>query len=129
PFKWASQGDVATWDIHADNTGFQNGVHANVYEGLVYYNSRTFAVDPVLATSWKEISPTQVRFALRQGVKFHDGSAFSADDAVFSLQRAMAKTSNFTPYMEGVSKVVKVDEYTIDVLLSAPNPVLLRQLT
>ncbi|MCW5223213.1 ABC transporter substrate-binding protein [Verminephrobacter aporrectodeae] len=129
PFKWASQGDVATWDIHAENNGFQNGVHASVYESLVYYNGRTFAVEPLLATSWKEISPTQVRFVLRQGVKFHDGSALTADDAVFSLQRAMAKTSNFTAYMEGVSKVVKVDEYTIDVLLSAPNPVLLRQLT
>ncbi|WP_029554639.1 ABC transporter substrate-binding protein [Verminephrobacter aporrectodeae] len=129
PFKWASQGDVATWDIHAENNGLQNGIHASVYESLVHHNSRTFAVEPVLATSWKEISPTQVRFVLRQGVRFHDGSAFTADDAVFSLQRAMAKTSTFTPYAQGIRQVTKVDEYTIDVLLSAPNPVLLRQLT
>ncbi|MFN3376248.1 MAG: ABC transporter substrate-binding protein [Burkholderiaceae bacterium] len=128
-FKWASQGEISTWDIHSQNNALQNGLHANVYESLVYYNSRTFEVEPVLATAWKEISPTQVRFTLRQGVKFHDGSAFTADDAVYSLQRAMAKTSNFTPYVQGISRVVKVDNNTIDVFLSSPNPVLLRQMT
>ncbi|MCW5256574.1 ABC transporter substrate-binding protein [Verminephrobacter aporrectodeae subsp. tuberculatae] len=129
PFKWASQGEIGTWDIHSDNNSLAQGIHSWVYESLVYYNSRTFAVEPLLATSWKEISPTQVRFVLRQGVKFHDGSAFGADDAVFSLQRAMAKTSTFTPNTQGIRQVVKVDEHTIDVLLSAPNPVLLRQMT
>ncbi|MDY0107665.1 MAG: ABC transporter substrate-binding protein, partial [Giesbergeria sp.] len=105
PFKWASQGEISTWDIHSQNNALQNGLHANVYESLVYYNSKTFEVEPVLATSWKEISPTQIRFNLRSGVKFHDGSAFTADDAVYSLNRAMSKTSNFTPYVQGISKV------------------------
>src|SRR3990167_5061832 len=129
PFKWASQGEISTWDIHSQNNALQNGLHANVYESLVYYNSKTFEVEPVLATSWKEISPTQIRFNLRSGVKFHDGSAFTADDAVYSLNRAMSKTSNFTPYVQGISKVVKVDASTVDVFLAAPNPVLLRQMT
>ena len=65
PFKWASQGEIGTWDIHSQNNALQNGLHANVYESLVYYNSKTFEVEPVLATSWKEITPTQVRFSLR----------------------------------------------------------------
>ena len=43
-FKWASQGEIATWDIHSQNNALQNGLHANVYESLVYYNSKTFAV-------------------------------------------------------------------------------------
>ena len=128
-FKWASQGEIATWDIHSQNNALQNGLHANVYESLVYYNSKTFAVEPVLATSWKEISPTQVRFNLRKEVKFSDGTPFTADDAVFSLNRAMAKTSNFSPYVQGIDKVVKVDSHTIDVILIGPNPVLLRQMT
>jgi peptide/nickel transport system substrate-binding protein len=129
PFKWASQGEISTWDIHSQNNALQNGIHANVYESLVYYNSKTFDVEPVLATSWKELSPTQVRFNLRQGVKFQDGTAFTADDAVFSIQRAMAKTSNYSPFVQGIGKVVKVDAQTIDVILVAPNPVLLRQMT
>jgi peptide/nickel transport system substrate-binding protein len=104
-------------------------VHAAFYESLVYYNSRTFKVDPVLATAWNLVSPTQMRFTLRKGVKFSDGSAFTADDAVFSLNRAMSKQSNFGVYAQGIDKVVKVDDSTIDLLLKGPNPVLLNQLT
>lgn len=128
-FKWASQGEIATWDIHSQNNALQNAIHSYVYESLVYYNSRTFEVEPMLATAWREVSPAQVRFTLREGVKFHDGSAFTADDAVYSLQRAMSKTSNYTPYVQGIDKVVKVDAQTIDVFLKSPNPVLLRQMT
>lgn len=97
-FKWTSASDIPTWDIHSQNNALGNGVHASVYESLVYYNSRTFKPEPVLATAWKQLTPTQLRVNLRTGVKFHDGTPFSADDAVFSIQRAMAKTSNFGIY-------------------------------
>ena len=129
PFKWTSQGEISTWDIHSQNNALQSGLHANVYESLVYYNSRSFQVEPVLATAWREVSATQMRFTLREGVKFHDGTVMNADDVVYSLNRAMAKTSNFTPFTQGISKVVKVDAKAIDIILVSPNPVLLRQLT
>ena len=129
PFKWTSASDIPTWDIHSQNNALANGIHAAVYESLVYYNSRTFKVEPVLATGWKQVSPVQLRLTLRKGVKFHDGSAFTADDAVFSLERAMSKTSNFAVYTQGIDKVVKVDANTIDILTKEPNPVLLNQLT
>jgi peptide/nickel transport system substrate-binding protein len=128
-FRWTSASDLPTWDIHSQNNALGNGIHAAVYESLVYYNSRTFKVEPVLATAWKQVTPTQMRFTLRQGVKFHDGSLFSADDAVFSLQRAMSKTSNFGAYAQGITKIEKVDGNTIDVFTDGPNPVLLNQLT
>jgi peptide/nickel transport system substrate-binding protein len=128
-FKWTSSSDIPTWDIHSQNNALANGVHAAVYESLVYYNSRTFKVEAVLATAWKQMTPTQLRLTLRQGVKFHDGAPFSADDAVFSLQRAMAKTSNFGVYAQGIDRVVKVDANTIDIFTKDPNPVLLNQLT
>jgi peptide/nickel transport system substrate-binding protein len=128
-FKWTSASDIPTWDIHSQNNALSNGVHAAVYESLVYYNSRTFKLEPVLATSWKLITPTQLRLSLRSGVKFHDGSAFTADDAVFSLDRSMSKTSNFSVYTQGIDKVVKVDAQTIDIFTKDPNPVLLNQLT
>ena len=128
-FRWASAGEIATWDIHSQNNALQNGIHAAVYESLVYYNSRNFQIEPVLATAWNQVSPTQLRVTLRQGVKFHDGSNFTADDAVYSLQRAMMKTSNFTPYTAGIDRVVKVNDNTIDIFTKAPNPVLLNQLT
>ncbi|MDM7949173.1 ABC transporter substrate-binding protein [Hydrogenophaga sp.] len=128
-FKWTSASDIPTWDIHSQNNALANGVHASVYESLVYYNSRTFKAEPVLATGWKQMTPTQLRLTLRTGVKFHDGSTFSADDAVFSIERAMAKTSNFAVYTAGIDKVVKVDANTIDIFTKDPNPVLLNQLT
>lgn len=127
-FKWSSASDIPTWDIHSQNNALGNGVHAAVYESLVYYN-RKFELEPVLATKWQQVSPTQVRLSLRQGVKFHDGAAFNADDVKFSLERAMAKTSNYGVYTQGIDRVVKVDDYTVDIFTKGPNPVLMRQLT
>ncbi len=128
-FKWSSASDIPTMDIHSQNNALGNGVHAAFYESLVYYNSRTFKVEPVLATAWNLVSPTQMRMTLRKGVKFSDGSAFTADDAVFSINRAMSKQSNFGVYAQGIDKVVKVDDSTVDLILKGPNPVLLNQLT
>ncbi len=128
-FKWTSASDIPTMDIHSQNNALGNGVHAAVYESLVYYNSKSFKIEPQLATEWKLTSPTQMRITLRKGVKFSDGTPFTADDAVFSLTRAMAKTSNYGVYAQGIDKVVKVSENEIDVMLKAPNPVLMNQLT
>lgn len=128
-FKWSSASDIPTWDIHSQNNALANGVHAAVYESLVYYNSRTFKIEPILAASWKLVTPTQMRLTLRKGVKFSDGSAFTADDAVFSLERAMSKASNFGPYVAGFDRVVKVDDLNLDVFTKSPNPILLNQMT
>jgi peptide/nickel transport system substrate-binding protein len=129
PFKWTSASDIPTLDIHSQNNALGNGVHASIFDSLVYYNSQTFKPEPQLATAWKEISPTQVRFTLRSGVKFSDGTPFTADDVVFSIHRAMAKTSNYAVYTQGIDKVVKVNDSTIDFIMKGPNPVLLSQLT
>ena len=128
-FKWSSASDIPTFDIHSQNNALGNGVHAAVYDSLVYYNSRTFKVEPQLATAWREVSPTQVRFTLRSGVKFSDGSPLTADDVVFSLTRATAKTSNYAVYTQGIDRVVKVNDSTVDVMMKGPNPVLLNQMT
>ena len=129
PFKWSSASDIPTLDIHSQNNALGNGVHASVYDSLVYYNSQTFKPEPQLATAWREVSPTQVRFTLRQGVKFSDGTPMTADDVVFSIHRAMTKTSNYAVYTQGIDKVVKVNDNTVDFIMKGPNPVLLNQLT
>jgi peptide/nickel transport system substrate-binding protein len=126
--RWTSASDIPTWDIHSQNNALANGIHASVYESLFYYNSKWELV-PTLATGYKWQSPTQLRISLRAGVKFHDGAAFNADDAVFSLNRAMSRTSNFGVYTQGIDRVVKVDDLTIDIFTKGPNPVLLRQVT
>ena len=128
-FKWTSASDIPTLDIHSQNNALGNGVHAAIFESLVYYNSRTFKVEPQLATEWKFLTPTQLRVTLRKGVKFSDGSMLNADDVVFSLTRAMAKTSNFGVYAQGIDKVVKIDANTVDILMKSANPVIVNQLT
>ena len=129
PFKWSSASDIPTLDIHSQNNALGNGVHAAMYESLVYYNSTTFKPEPQLAVSWNQVSPTQMRFVLRSGVKFSDGSPLTADDVVFSIMRAMAKTSNYAVYTQGIDKAVKVNDTTVDLIMKGPNPVLLNQLT
>jgi len=129
PFKWSSASDIPTLDIHSQNNALGNGVHAAIYDSLVYYNSKTFKPEGQLATSWRELSPTQIRFTLRSGVKFSDGSALTADDVVYSITRAMSKTSNYAVYTQGIDRVVKVNESTVDFIMKGPNPVLLNQLT
>ena len=129
PFKWSSASDIPTLDIHSQNNALGNGVHAAIYESMVYYNSTTFKPEPQLAVSCKQVSPTHMRFVLRAGDKCSEGSPLTADDVVFSIMRAMAKTSNYAVYTQGIDKAVKVNDTTVDLIMKGPNPVLLNQLT
>ena len=101
--RFSSQGDISTIDPHGNNEGFTNAFLENIYETLVT-RGKDLKVEPCLAVSWTQVSPTVTRFKLRDGVKFHDGSPFTADDVVFSVQRALADTSNFKPYLAGVKE-------------------------
>jgi peptide/nickel transport system substrate-binding protein len=126
--RWAAAGDIATMDPHANNEGFTNFYHDHIYEPLVT-RGKNLKVEPSLAVSWEQLSPTQTRFKLRPNVKFHDGTPFTADDVVFTFQRALSDTSNFKPYLAGVKEAKKVDDLTVDVITDGPAPVLLGQLT
>ena len=126
--RWSSQGDILTMDPHAQNEGLNNSVSDLIYEPLVT-RGKDLKVEACLATAWKALSPTQMRFTLRKNVRFHDGTPFTADDVVFSIERALAPTSNFSPYMQGITGAKKVDDHTVDIETKGPNPVLLPQLT
>ncbi|MGO3890030.1 MAG: ABC transporter substrate-binding protein [Paenalcaligenes sp.] len=126
--RWASQGDILTLDPHAQNEGMTIAASSYVYEPLVDYD-KDFNVVPGLAVSWEQPDAQTWRLKLREGVTFHDGAPFTADDAKFSLERAMAPTSNYKAYVNGIKEVKKVDDYTIDIITDGPNPILLRQLT
>lgn len=126
-FKWASQGDILTLDPHSQNEGLNIAANLWVYDPLVRYNEK-FEVTPGLATSWEQINPSLWRFKLREGVKFHDGTPFTADDVVFSIQRAMAPSSQFKSYTAGIKEARAIDPLTVEISTNGPNPVLLRQL-
>ena len=125
--RWAAQNDILTLDPQSQNHATTIAIHQHTYEGLTRY-SKDFKVEPALAVSWKEISPTQVRFDLRKNVKFHDGSPFGADDVIFSFQRIKQPQGTMQVYVTGVTEVRKVDEHTVDFMLEGPVPLLLRNL-
>ena len=126
--RWSSQGDIVTMDPHAQNEGFTNAYLDHIYETLVT-RGRDLKVIPCLATSWERTSPTTMRFHLRPHVTFHEGEPFTADDVVFSIERALSDTSNFKPYLAGVKEAKKVDDLTVDILTDGPAPILVPQLT
>jgi peptide/nickel transport system substrate-binding protein len=126
--RWSSQGDILTMDPHAQNEGLNNAVSDMIYEPLVT-RGKDLKIEPCLAVSWQMVSPTTTRFKLRPNVRFHDGTPFTADDVVFSIERALAPTSNFSPYMQGITGARKVDDLTVEINTKGPNPVLLPQLT
>ena len=120
-FKWAGTTDPQTMDPHAVNSAPVLGFLNNVYEGLVR-RGKDMAIEPALATSWEPIGNGEGwRFTLRQGVTFHDGSTFDAEDVLFSYQRAASEVSDTRSWFAPVSDVKIVDPYTIDILTSAPT--------
>jgi peptide/nickel transport system substrate-binding protein len=126
--RWASQGDILTFDPHSQNEGLNNTANSYIYEALLQYNEK-FELEPGLATSWKLDTPLIWRFEIRKDVKFHDGTPLTAADVEFSLQRAMAPTSNMRVYTTGIQRARAIDTHTVLIITDAPNPVLLRQLT
>ena len=125
--RWAAQNDILTLDPHSQNHATTNAILQHAYEGLVRYSAK-YEVEPSLATKWTYITPTQVRFELRRGVKFHDGTPFTADDVVFSYGRIKQPQGTMGIYVTGVTEVKKIDSHTVDLMLSGPNPILLRNL-
>jgi peptide/nickel transport system substrate-binding protein len=125
--RWSSQGDYLTADPMAQNELLTNSINGHVYESLVM-RGKKLEILPGLATSWKQTGPTTWVFNLRQGVKFHDGSDFTADDVVFSIKRSQGPTSNFRVYGNAVGEPRKIDSHTVEFTTPVPNPVMLEML-
>lgn len=123
----ASQGDATSLDPHSHNESFTNYFLANVYEGLVA-RDKDFVISGQLAESWEQVDPKTWRFKLREGVTFHDGSAFAADDVIFSMDRALSESSNFKHVLASVESYSAVDDMTVEIVTKAPNPILLNDL-
>ena len=126
--KWSMQGDSLTLDPHAQNEGPTTQVSRQVYEALVT-RGLDMSIEPQLATDWKTTDPNTWVFNLRKGVKFSDGTDMTAKDVVFSILRAKQPTSDFKEYISTISDVKEIDNYTVQVSTSKPNPILLNQLS
>ncbi|GLQ25563.1 ABC transporter substrate-binding protein [Sulfitobacter pacificus] len=121
-FRWASTTDPQTMDPHAVNSAPVLSFLNNVYEGLVR-RGKDMSIEASLATSWEPLDGENGwRFTLREGVTFQDGSAFTSEDVMFSYQRASSEAADVRSWFAPVTEVRVVDDYTIDFVTSAPNP-------
>ena len=125
--RWASQGDAQTMDPHSQNEGLTNAINGQVYETLVRRDKQLNLV-AALATEWAQTGPLNWRFKLRPSVKFHDGSPFTAEDVVFSINRGKELTSQLNVYANAVGTPVAVDPLTVEFRLAQVNPVFMQHI-
>ncbi len=119
----ANRGDALSLDPHSLDETVQLSLLGNVYEPLVGRN-KDLSLAPALATAWRQTAPTVWLFELRRGVRFHDGSPFTADDAVFSLQRAQSEGSGLRSYTRAIKAVRKLGDSSIEIETAEPLPIL-----
>ena len=112
-------------DPHFHNLSPNNALLSHVFERLVETDAKNKLV-PGLAESWKTVNDTTWEFKLRKGVKWHDGSPFTADDVIFSFERAPNvpnSPSSFAPMVKGKT-VKKIDDHTIHISTAGPYPLM-----
>ncbi len=127
PLRWASAGDPLTMDPHSQNEGLTNSMNGQVYEKLLRRDKKLQLV-PSLATEWKQTDALTYVFKLRPNVKFHDGSVMTADDVVFSVERAKHANSQIRVYANAVGTPRKVDNSTVEFKMTTVNPIFLDHL-
>src|SRR6266516_5544160 len=119
--RYANQGDLKSLDPYTLNETTTHAHLGQVFEGLTA-RGKDLKIIPALAESWEiPEEPTRWRFHLRKNVKFQNGDPFTAADVVFSADRVRAKGSNLQTRIAVDTKVVKVDDYTVDFILTKPN--------
>ncbi|MEM1234130.1 MAG: ABC transporter substrate-binding protein, partial [Pseudomonadota bacterium] len=128
--RWARAGDALTLDPHSQNEGPTHTMRHQMYEPLIIRNV-TGEFEPALATSWAPSAddPTVWVFELRQGVKFHDGADFTAEDVVFSYQRAQSENSDMRELINSIVEIRAVGDFTVEMVTDGPNPILPSNLT
>jgi peptide/nickel transport system substrate-binding protein len=118
--------EVTAMDPHYHNTGNNNQIVGLVYDRMLHQDSNQ-QVGPGLAVEWGPIADDVWEFKLREGVTFHDGSAFTAEDVVFSYERVPNvpnSPSSFATYTSGIAEIIVVDDYTIQFRTNGPYPLL-----
>lgn len=123
-FRYSTTGDILGLDPHSNNEGPTNTMKTNVY-GRLIHRLPDLSLEPDLATDWERIDETTWHFTLREGVTFHNGNAFNADDVVYSFKRQTQEDGEMAFALASVDSVNKIDDLTIEMVTKGPDPILL----
>src|SRR3954468_9764229 len=119
--------ELNTLDPHFFAAFPTNSSMAYFFDKLVEYDEK-LNIRPALATRWKTLDDRTWEFTLRPGVKLHDGTPFTAEDVIFTIDRVPNvpnSPNSFAQFTRGIESVKKVDDHTLVVKTKAPNPQLL----
>jgi len=112
----------------SSDDGNMRKVTNNIYESLVLLEGTTLEPQAVLAESWERLDENTIQFKLRSGVKFTDGSDFDAADVIYSVNRGLADDAQLLSSINTIKEVVAVDDLTVNVVTTLPDPILLTRL-
>ncbi|MBI5912710.1 MAG: ABC transporter substrate-binding protein [Betaproteobacteria bacterium] len=118
--------DVTSLDPHFLNLAPNNNAAWHVFDALVHVDANA-RLAPGLAVSWRAIDPTTWEFKLRRGVKFHDGSDFTAENVIFSLERPATLSASpgpFTGFVKPITAKKIIDPWTIQLKTAVPYAML-----
>jgi len=120
-------GPLETADVYFTTSRTGIWFALQVWDALVYRNPETMQYEPRLATSWKQVDDRTYEFKLREGVKFHNGEAFNADDVVSTINWAVKPESNVLKKRDvaWIERAEKVDAYTVRIVANKVFPVAL----
>ncbi|HZZ92124.1 MAG TPA: ABC transporter substrate-binding protein [Usitatibacter sp.] len=122
--------ELNTLDPHFFSAFPTNSSMEYFYDKLVDYD-RDLRIRPSLAVSWKVLDERTWRFRLRPGVTFHDGSPFTVDDVIFTIERIPGvpnSPNSFVQFTRGIESLRKADDLTLDIVTRGPYPQLLSDL-
>ncbi len=125
--KVAYDADPVSLDPHEQLSGGTLQLSHMVFDPLVRYK-QDLSFEPRLATKWERVNDTTMRFTLRQGVKFHSGNTMTADDVVWTFNR-LKDSPDFKAIFNPFEKIVKVDDYTVDLVSKGAFPLVLQTAT
>ncbi|HMH16518.1 MAG TPA: ABC transporter substrate-binding protein [Burkholderiales bacterium] len=113
--------DVTSMDPHFLNIAPNTNISWHVFDALTHVDEDARLI-PGLALSWRAVNATTWEFKLRRGVKFHDGSEFTAEDAVFSIERTLkVQNGQFQIYAQRIVGKQIVDKYTLRLRTATPD--------
>src|SRR5262245_51077454 len=122
--------DPVSLDPHTETTAPGAWVYYNILEPLIYLDEK-MTIQPRLATSYEVMSPTKVRFKLRPGVKFHDGTPFNAAAVKFTFERAFKSDppARWASLAGPIAGAEVVDDLTVDIVTKEPYGPILRTMS